>query len=170
MDKRERKETMAVWGVRDESPRERRAREALDADLQGSPLRGKAIRQRLRNFKAAPDSYIASLGGPLPYMQRLREIDELTRAHERALAAAREELAAEDPARFAERWRRLVERWDFSAVNALIDLHNRWYPIEARLPMDPKTRDFALVNGKPYRREPLGPAWALARFPDELAA
>jgi hypothetical protein len=38
--------------------------------------------------------------------------------------------------------------------------------------MDPRTGDFVLVNGKPYRREPLDARWILARFPaaDERAA
>ena len=33
--------------------------------------------------------------------------------------------------------------------------------------MDPATRDFALVNGKPYRLEPLDAAWILGAFPAE---
>jgi hypothetical protein len=40
--------------------------------------------------------------------------------------------------------------------------------------MNPRTGDFVLVGGKPYRREPLDAAWALRRFPpddsDRLAA
>jgi hypothetical protein len=31
--------------------------------------------------------------------------------------------------------------------------------------MDPKTRDYALVNGRPYWIEPLGREWILERFP-----
>jgi hypothetical protein len=50
-------------------------------------------------------------------------------------------------------------------VNDLIDRHNRFYPIESRLPMDPRTRDYALVGGEDYRRRPLDAAWALERFP-----
>ena len=34
--------------------------------------------------------------------------------------------------------------------------------------MDPRTRDFVLVNGKPYRREPLAAAWILERFSPDL--
>jgi hypothetical protein len=37
--------------------------------------------------------------------------------------------------------------------------------MEARLPMDPKTRDFVTIGGKSYRRDPLDAAWILARFP-----
>ena len=46
-------------------------------------------------------------------------------------------------------------------MNELIDRHNRWYPIEARLPMDPRSRDFVKIGGRPYRREPLDAAWML---------
>ena len=31
--------------------------------------------------------------------------------------------------------------------------------------MDPRTRDFVKVGGRPYRREPLDASWILARFP-----
>ena len=58
-----------------------------------------------------------------------------------------------------------MERWNFSEVNDLIDRHNRWYPVEARLAMDPRTRDYVQVGGRPYRREPLDQAWILERFP-----
>ena len=113
----------------------------------------------MRNFRPAADSYIAALGGPLPWMQRLREIETLIEEHERQLAQAREELGP------GSAWQEAVERWDFGNVNELIDRHNRYYPAESRLPMDPRTGDFVLVNGHPYRRAPLDAAWALDRFP-----
>ena len=46
--------------------------------MRDSPLRGRALALRLRNFRPDAGSYLASLGGPLPYMARLREIDALT--------------------------------------------------------------------------------------------
>jgi hypothetical protein len=58
-----------------------------------------------------------------------------------------------------------AERWDFGDVNELIEKHNRWFPIESRLPMDPRTRDFVKVGGREYRRDPLDAAWVLNRFP-----
>lgn len=173
MDPRERKHVLGQWGVRDENDRERLERVALELQLEGSPVRGKPLRARVRNFRPDAGSYVASLGGPLPYMQRLRQIEDETRAAERELERAWHELADEcgdDGAAFARRWRRRAERWSFVAVNELIEAHNRWYPTEARLPMDVRTRDYVLVNGEPYWREPLGPAWALARFPPVLAA
>jgi hypothetical protein len=90
-------------------------------------------------------------------MQRLRQIDELTEAHERRLAQAYEEHRAD--------WRAVAEAWDFEDVNELIAKHNRWFPVESRLPMDPKTRDFVTVGGRSYRRDLLDAAWILDRYP-----
>jgi hypothetical protein len=140
-----------------ETPRDRRNLEALEADLRDSPLRGGDLPMRLRNFRPDAGSYLASLGGPLPYMARLREIDALTSEHERRLVGAYEACGGDEGA-----WRELVLAWDFGEVNELIDRHNRWYPVERRLPMDPKTGDFALVNGRSYRRPRLDAAWALS--------
>lgn len=168
MDKRERQDILGVGGVRQESVREAKERRALEADLDGSPLRGRPLRRRLRNFRPSIESYVTSLGGPKAYMVRLREIEALTARHERDLVEAWTELAERfsgEPARFARAWRHLAERWNFGAVNDLIERHNRYDPAESRLPMDPRTGDFALVSGEPYRRAPLGPAWILERWP-----
>ena len=147
-----------------ETPRDRRNLEGLEADLRDSPLRGRELSLRLRNFRPDAGSYLASLGGPLPYMARLREIDALTIQHEQQLADAYETLGG-DPAA----WAALARRWDFGEVNDLIERHNRWYPAESRLPMDPRTGDYALVNGRSYRRRPLDASWVLERFPSPPA-
>jgi hypothetical protein len=169
----ERSKILGQWGVREENARERREREMLERDLAGAPFKGKAVRSRRNFFQPSPESYVTSLGGPLPYMVRLREIEEETRAHALALDGARRELwdeCAPDEAVFARRWRRIAARWNFTAVNELIERHNRYYPTEARLPMDPATRDFALVNGEPYWKRRLDAAWILERFPPVPAA
>jgi hypothetical protein len=153
-----------------QTPRERRQLAGIDEDLRSSPLRGTPLPFRLRNFRPEADGYLASLGGPLAYMVRLREIEAMTKAHEAALASARARLASEvPPERFAEAWCAEVARWSFDEVNELIERHNRWYPVESRLPMDPKRRDYALVNGRDYRRRPLDSAWALERFPADVS-
>ena len=147
-----------------ETPRDRRNLAGLEADLRDSPLRGRELPVRLRNFRPDAGTYLASLGGPLPYMARLREIDALTIQHEQQLAVAYETLGGE-----ADAWEALARRWDFGEVNELIDRHNRWYPAESRLPMDPRTGDYALVNGRSYRRRPLDASWVLERFPSPRA-
>jgi len=55
-------------------------------------------------------------------------------------------------------------------VNDLIERHNRYFPVEARLAMDPRTRDFVRLNGRSYLRESLDAGWILARFPADRAA
>jgi hypothetical protein len=171
VQRKEREQILGEWGVLEPTERERSEGAQLDQDLEGSPLKGKRLRGRMRNFRRAVDGYVASLGGPLAYMRRLRQIELETEQHERTLAEEWRGLAdecSEDGADFARRWRRVAERWNFTAVNELIDRHNRWYPTEARLPMDPRSGDFVLVAGRPYRRRPLDAAWVLERFPAEL--
>jgi hypothetical protein len=153
-------QVIGEWGIRDVTPDLAAERARLDADRELNGLLGRPIRRRLRNFRAEADTYIASLGGPLPYMQRLRLIEQETADHLERLEAAHAAHRG-DPAG----WRRVAARWDFDEVNELIEKHNRWYPIEARLPMDPRSRDFVKVGGRPYRRQPLDAAWVLERFP-----
>jgi hypothetical protein len=158
---------LGEWGVRDVTPDAAKVRGELDASLADSTLRGRPLRRRLRNFTADAAGYVASLGGPLPYMQRLRAIEDLTESHLDELGRAHRALAGEarDPEEFARRWQALAERWNFVEVNDLIERHNRYYPLESRLPMDPRTGDFVRIDGKPYRRRPLDAAWILERFP-----
>lgn len=170
MSRVEREAILGKNVARPETPRERKQLADLDEDLRASPLRGRRLQLRLVNFRPSADGYLSALGGPLPYMVRLREIAEQTAAHEQRLRDAWQALAsaAPDEASFAAAWRAEVGRWPFDEVNDLIDRHNRWYPAESRLPMDPKTRTYALVNGEDYCRRPLDAAWALRRFPAEL--
>lgn len=150
---------------RPQTARERRQLAGIEEDLRSSPLRSQPLPLRLRNFRPSAEGYLASLGGPLPYMTRLREIEALTDAHAHALELERRRLADEvPPDRFEDAWQELVLQWSFDEVNDLIERHNRWYPVEARLPMDPRRRDYVLVNGRDYRLSPLDAAWALERY------
>ena len=131
-------------------------------------MRGKPLERRLRNFSLAADRYALSLAGPPAHSRRLREIEEEIAAHEERLAAAWVELVeqhGDDAGGFSGAWRALAERWRFDAVNELIERHNLFYPAEARLPMDPRTRDYVLVGGRPYRIPPLDAGWILERLP-----
>jgi hypothetical protein len=159
-EQRRPEDILGEWGIRDVTPPSQRERERLEADRDLNPLVGKRLRRRIRNFRTEADNYLASLGGPLPYMQRLRMIESDTEAHLERLAEEYEVYRGRP-----DEWRRLAERWDFGVVNDLIERHNRWYPIEARLAMDPRTRDFVKVGGKPYRRDLLDAAWILEQFP-----
>jgi hypothetical protein len=101
-------------------------------------------------------------------MERLLEIEAEYRIHCRRLEDAYAELrdqCAGDLGLFARHWRLLARSWSFDDLNDLIRDHNRWYPIESNLPMDPRTRDYVPIRGASYRRIELGPDWVLEHFP-----
>ena len=139
---------------------------------------GKPLSRRARQTKRSVESYLK--GGVMPrYMERLREIETSIRSQRRELERAYRDLREEcgaDADEFARRWRARVGTWSFEALNELIRQHNEWYPIEANLPMDPRTRDYVRLRGRSYRRQELTPEWALELFPprpaldDEAAA
>jgi hypothetical protein len=128
---------------------------------------GRPLSRRARQTKRSVESYLAA--GVMPrYMQRLREIEDGVAMHARRLRVVYERLrqeCGEDRQRFERRWRAVAHRWRFDDLNNLIREHNEWYPIESRLPLDPRTRDYVRMRGRSYRRPELGPEWVLDRFP-----
>ena len=167
MDRRERERIMGEHQPHGPSEREQRKAELLAADLEDSPVAGKPLPRRLRNFSPSVEGYALSVAGPPAYAQRLRQIEDEIADHVVRLQTAWEELCreVETAAERERRWRELARRWSFHAVNDLIERHNRWYPVEARLAMSPRTGDFVPVGGRSYRLEPLDAAWVLSRFP-----
>ena len=171
MERAERDLIMRQGVVLPETPRQRREKAALEEDLRSIPLTGKPLPIRARAFRPSADAYLVATRGPLPYMLRLREIEQKIEAHEEGLRHAWHALAAEcegNAARFRRRWRTVAKSAAFDEVNDLIDRHNRWYPVESRLPMDPSRGDHALVNGRDYRLTSLDAEWVLERFPPIL--
>ncbi|WP_051323811.1 hypothetical protein [Candidatus Solirubrobacter pratensis] len=149
----------------DRSAAERIVRSDLDESAGiGSPLSSLA-----RSTQRTVEAYLRAGVRPR-WMERIAEIDHSIAFHRRNYArryrALREECGA-DRARFAERWRALAGAARFDELNELIAQHNEWYPIERDLPMDLRTRDYVLINGRSYRREPLGAEWILGQFPAE---
>jgi hypothetical protein len=148
------------------SPVERRVARSLD----GEDRRGRPISTEELHRERSVENYLR--GAVMPrWMERLRDIESGTRRHRSALArdyAWLREQYGDDPERFGAEWRALVERRSFADVNDLVRDHNEWYPVERQLPMDPRTGEYVLIAGRPYTREELTPAWALAQFPAEL--
>ena len=119
---------------------------------------------------SALERYIRSAVLPR-FMQRLREIEDELLHQTGLLERAYQELrdsCGDDAAAFARRWREVAEQWRFDELNELIRAHNDYYPIERDLPVDPTTGEYVPIVGRSYRREPLGPAWILERFPPGL--
>ena len=148
------------------TPAERHLARRME-DVEGA---GQPLSRRARQTRRSVESYLKA--GVLPrYIARLREIEMETDAQrrrmERAYRALREACAG-DAELFASRWRAMAEAWPLDHLNDLIREHNDWYPIEANLPMDPRTRDYVKIRGRSYRKQHVGPAWVLERFPPTL--
>jgi hypothetical protein len=93
-----------------------------------------------RNFSlSVADRLRAYAQGPPAYMRRRRAIEDLQAGLSRKLA----EFGG-DSVTLAE----VVA--DLARLNDLIDKHNRYYPIEANLPVDPRTGAL-LDRGGPWR-------------------
>ena len=102
------------------------------------------------------------------WMERIAEIDHSIAFHKRDYGRRYRRLReryGDDTAAFAERWREIAAAARFDELNELIEQHNEYYPIERDLPMDIRTRDYVLINGRSYRRPMLGPDWVLEHFP-----
>ena len=135
------------------------AERLVKKDLDASTGLGKPISSRARLAQRTFESYL-----------KAGEIDSAIAHQKRRFERAHRNLRAEcdgDPALFAQRWTEFAHRARFDELNELIQQHNDWYPIERDLPMDLRTRDYVLVGGKNYRREPLSAEWVLRHFPAE---
>ncbi len=149
----------------EEPARDPRNEPRFDTARRGKPLSRRA-RQRQRSIESA----LAAAFMPR-YMERLREIeDELALVRFR-LARERDRIDREcegDEAAFVRRWRETVAVWRFDDLNELIALHNEWYPVEADLPLDPRTGDYVTVGGRDFRRPIVDAGWVFERFPARL--
>jgi hypothetical protein len=142
------------------------AERVVKRDLDASTGLGKPISGRARMAQRSVEAYLKAGVRPR-WMERIAEIDHSIAAQRRRFARAHRQLREEygDTPEFSRRWREYVGRCRFDELNELIAQHNEWYPIERDLPMDLRTRDYVLVNGRSYRREPLSADWVLAQFP-----
>jgi hypothetical protein len=156
-----------------QSPGERLRERRLIADLRESGRLGTPLGLTSTPFKVDPEAIAdAIVTGPRRYMVRRRRIEDgidalLAEARATWLALARRHA---DPTRFVWAWRTWVRRLDTSTLNRLIDAHNRYFPIEANLPMDLRTGDYATFDGQDFRYARIDTAWLLAHFPEDHAA
>lgn len=109
-----------------------------------------------RNFTISVEERVRAMtiGAPA-YAVRKRRIEdmealcvaELIALHDRLVSSGRS--PSETRAAMLER----ASAVDVSKMNRLLEAHNRWYPVEAGLAMDPKTGSY-LVSGRPWQPEP----------------
>jgi hypothetical protein len=108
-----------------------------------------------RNFSLTSEERVRAIAaGPPAHMRRLRAIEDLEEGIVRVLAQRYAEARAQkiDADAYA------LSKAPLRAIARLADLierHNRWYPIEANLPMHPRTGELLDRTGLPWR--PLAP-------------
>ncbi len=143
------------------------AERLVSKDLDGTSGIGKPLSSRARMSQRTVEAYLKAGVRPR-WMERVTEIDHAIAAQTKRLGRSHRALREEcghDREMFAERWRTFAHRCRFDELNELITQHNEWYPIERDLPMDLRTRDYVLINGRSYRRPLLSPQWVLEQFP-----
>lgn len=127
-----------------------------------------------RNFTLRVDERIRALtiGAPA-YATRKKHIEDLEERFVELLVALHDSLVAKQAER-GRRDERAVDRAvaaraaliDLKRINGLILTHNRYYPMEANLPMDMRTGEY-LVYGRPWRPEE---PWTAARLVERTRA
>ncbi len=85
---------------------------------------------------------LRAAAGPTAYMRRKRRIEDMEAAFLRELREVHEKALAElrDPAAAALLLAHHAGTLDIAKLNDLIDRHNRYYPMEADLRIDLRTR------------------------------
>jgi hypothetical protein len=102
----------------------------------------------IRNFTISTEDRVRALAGPPAYVRRRRAIEDLEQAIVDRLIEARD---LTDPLRVL-RSKRAIDTL-LARVNDLIERHNRYYPSEANLPLQPRTGAL-LERGVPWKPLP----------------
>lgn len=122
-----------------------------------------------RNFTLSVDDRVRALtiGAPA-YATRKKRIEDLQVAHVQALVALHDQLTAKR--RSAADVERVVHdrahAVDLTKMNALIETHNRYYPIEANLPTNLRTGDYHVYGQRWMPEEP----WTATRLLERARA
>lgn len=108
-----------------------------------------------RNFTLTLTERIRGLAGAPAYSLRLRSIEDDEQRFVAKVAAALRQPRAE--------LERVLARIDLERLNRTIEKHNRYFPIEANLPLDVRTGQ-ALFCGQPFTPRA---TWTRERLLDE---
>ncbi|HSO32814.1 MAG TPA: hypothetical protein VLT33_09860 [Labilithrix sp.] len=108
-----------------------------------------------RNFTLDVGARIRAMtiGAPA-YAARKKRIEDLDAANVAALVTLHDQLAARghDAASVRAALHDKAHAIDLKRLNSLVEAHNRYYPIEANLPVDPRTGDY-LIYGQSWAPE-----------------
>ena len=148
--------------------RERRLSETLDSHEFPDTLRGKPLKIRQKNFNVPLAKRVQSYLGAPEYAARARKIEDAIEQlmTELSLEYAEMTNAFEDkPDLFSKKWTALIASLDLKELNALIDKHNRYYPLEANLRTDPDSGKYLMGGTVWEQKEKITKDDLIKRFP-----
>jgi hypothetical protein len=108
-------------------------------------------------FKISLAERMRAAAGLPAFIRRKRRIEDLEQATLQALDEIYEDALGEaqgDRGAALEAFRARARELDLGLINDLVDRHNRYYPIEANLPIDVQTGQ-VMMGSEPW--EPLEP-------------
>jgi hypothetical protein len=106
-------------------------------------------------MKITLEQRLRAAAGPPAYMRRLRRIEDMQAAFLRELEEVYEGAVAElgEPTLAEERLLHRARLLDLPTLNELIERHNRYYPTEANLRMDVRSRT-VMDGNEPWQPMP----------------
>jgi hypothetical protein len=142
-------------------------------DEEAAPdYRSEALRRARAGGSVNMAAYFAASLGLPRWAERLQELEGEEHQLLTRLRATWIELAEATPDEdaFARAWRARVEATRLDDINALVDQHNEFYPVERRLPWDLRLGDYRAPWGMEWRRMRRDAAWVLAALPADRTA
>jgi hypothetical protein len=108
------------------------------------------------NFRISLEARVRAAAGIPAHMRRKRRIEDLEMTLQNALADVFEKALYQsgDEQQAQTAMVEYAKQMNLGLLNELIDRHNRYYPIEANLPMDVRTGRLMFL-GKPWEPLPL---------------
>ena len=153
--------------------RDRQIGEKLASQDIPEAIKGKPLKIPQFNFTISLENKVRSMFGPPYYARRARWIEDMTNRLMEDLAFEYKAMVgkcANDPQAFAHQWRELISLLELDELNDLINKHNMYYPMEAKLRIDPDS-GAPLVGSTPWEPlEKISTEGLLKVFPPDMSA
>lgn len=154
-----------------DSPREQDLARRIDQTAPAVETSVRPLQLNSSPFSISVADYLKAAAGPPAWSRRLVRIQNLQNALREQLDVAWREhslrFAAQPQARAAA-WRAYVGAIDLAPLNDLIEKHNAYYPIEARLRMQWPSGRYLLPTGAQYPLEHVIVDALLEEYPPDV--
>ncbi len=156
-----------------DSPRENELARRLSETAPPAETAGRPLHIHASPFGMSVADYLKAAAGAPAWSRRLvclQSLDAELRAQIEATLAEQRERFAGRPEALAAAWRAHLQSLDLSAINAVIDKHNAYYPIEAGLRMQWPSGRYLLPSGVTYPLAHVTAETLLGEFPPDPGA